>query len=589
MRKMVTSSHARNLNCRTENFDVKTNGKQNLFLTKTIRQQQNILLSKKINYNMKFISQTFVCFLLLGSSSGESNLRSIQTSISSSSVLTRSSPTRDPPPTDSTTSDTTTIDNDNNYGLNDSDIQYVVGGDASDNGQYPYYVLLGGCGGALIAPRVVLTAAHCQPGSNNVGRTVTVGPTQRNSLNNGNFQKAEKILVTDAKSHPNYGQGTGINFDYALMLLEKDYIIDSDIKLVLNYNNNFPEAGTNLDVLGMGTTSSGASNVASMLRDVKVPAITNDECKQAYNSNSVTSKMLCAGYPEGKKDSCQGDSGGPLVQINGNIHTQVGIVSWGAGCALAGKPGVYSRVSEEIEWMQGVICDTWKVDSDLCDGGFTPSPPTPTAPPQPSPTPAPKPTPTCDAGSSNIKLAFVFDGFSEDISWKVTDFDSNDVIAEATAYPESENVAKEVVTVCKDKCYTVDIADSYGDGLCCANGNGKYEIIVKGKVVAKGEKFREKATETICLDKNGNFVGDGGGNDPSEPPTEFQDVATEDCEDRPNYKWKNKKNKGCNWVGKGKKRKRIRKKCKRNAGNGKKIMHFCPDTCAAVGIGPCKP
>jgi secreted trypsin-like serine protease len=122
--------------------------------------------------------------------------------------------------------------------LNDSDIQYVVGGDASDNGQYPYYVLLGGCGGALIAPRVVLTAAHCQPGSNNVGRTVTVGPTQRNSLNNGNFQKAEKILVTDAKSHPNYGQGTGINFDYALMLLEKDYIIDSYVKSHCQPGNN---------------------------------------------------------------------------------------------------------------------------------------------------------------------------------------------------------------------------------------------------------------------------------------------------------------------------------------------------------------
>jgi hypothetical protein len=399
---------------------------------------------------------------------------------------------------------------------------------------------------------------------------VIVGATKRYSLDNGSLKKAESIRVVDAISHPQFGEGTGINYDYALILLETEYIIESDIKLKLNFNSNFPAEGSDLDVLGMGTTSSGASDVASILRDVKVPAITNAECKNNYGSSSVTPKMLCAGYPKGGKDSCQGDSGGPLVKINGNVHTQVGIVSWGAGCALAGKPGVYSRVSEEISWMRKVICDDWKVGSDLCDG-YTPAPP---APP-----------PTCDLGRSSIKLVFKFDTYSEDISWKVTDFDNSNTVIDMAAYSVMKSNAEEAVSVCNGNCYTVKINDSFGDGLCCAQGNGGYEIVVKGKKVLTGGQFLSEATEKICLDKNGNFVGDGGGgDDPTEPPS---DVATEDCEDRPKYLWKNKNGRHCKWVGKGNFKKRVRKCKRKDPGTGKRVMHFCPDTCAAVGKGPC--
>jgi hypothetical protein len=106
---------------------------------------------------MRFTSQTVVSFIaattismygpgVVGSSS-ESSLRNRR-------VLA--------PPSDTTS--------DNNYGLNDSAIANVVGGDESDYGEFPYYVLLGGCGGSLIAPRVVLTAAHCKPQDHNINR-----------------------------------------------------------------------------------------------------------------------------------------------------------------------------------------------------------------------------------------------------------------------------------------------------------------------------------------------------------------------------------------------------------------------------------
>ncbi|KAL6259697.1 anionic trypsin [Pogonomyrmex barbatus] len=62
-------------------------------------------------------------------------------------------------------------------------------------------------------------------------------------------------------------------------------------------------------------------------------------------------KQLCAGLPEGGRDACQGDSGGPLL-CNG---TQVGIVSWGEGCARPNSPGVYSRVDFYLEWLNETI------------------------------------------------------------------------------------------------------------------------------------------------------------------------------------------------------------------------------------------
>merc|ERR1719491_1501582 len=238
------------------------------------------------------------------------------------------------------------------YGLNPDDLQRVVGGDPSENGQFPYYVLMrdwggfGFCGGSLIAPRVVLTAAHCLP-ENNIGNVLTVGPTNRNNLDNGDFQAARNIKSQAAVPHPNYNDATMDN-DFALVLLEEAYLMDTTLELVLNDDATFPPDGAELDVLGMGTLSSQGS-LANILMDVTVEAFSNAQCN-SYYGGQITDTMLCAGYEEGEKDSCQGDSGGPLVKVVGNTHIQVGVVSWGYGCAGANSPGVYSRVSEQIGW-----------------------------------------------------------------------------------------------------------------------------------------------------------------------------------------------------------------------------------------------
>jgi trypsin len=103
-----------------------------------------------------------------------------------------------------------------------------------------------------------------------------------------------------------------------------------------------PAAGTGLTVAGWGTTSSGGSSLPVSLLKVDVPVISRATCNSNYGNGAVTTAMFCAGLTQGGKDSCQGDSGGPI--INTSTKVQVGVVSWGEGCAAAGAPGVYSNL-----------------------------------------------------------------------------------------------------------------------------------------------------------------------------------------------------------------------------------------------------
>ncbi|XP_066986715.1 trypsin alpha-3-like [Macrobrachium rosenbergii] len=116
-------------------------------------------------------------------------------------------------------------------------------------------------------------------------------------------------------------------------------------------------ANMNATVTGWGTTASGG-NQTQQLYEVVVPTMTNTKCQQSYGTASITANMICAGLDAGGKDSCQGDSGGPLVTEGNAAQTfmvQIGVVSWGNGCALPNFPGVYARTSCLCQCGQGLV------------------------------------------------------------------------------------------------------------------------------------------------------------------------------------------------------------------------------------------
>lgn len=84
-----------------------------------------------------------------------------------------------------------------------------------------------------------------------------------------------------------------------------------------------------------------------------MPLVDDETCSEDYPGLIAPAVMFCAGLKEGGKDSCQGDSGGPLVYFDVEMKQwfQIGIVSWGKGCAEAGKPGVYSKVASYVDWI----------------------------------------------------------------------------------------------------------------------------------------------------------------------------------------------------------------------------------------------
>ncbi|KAL3930282.1 MAG: hypothetical protein SGBAC_011832 [Bacillariaceae sp.] len=238
----------------------------------------------------------------------------------------------------------------------------IVGGSTTAVNEFPYYVDLDGCGGSLIAPGVVLTAAHCavDDGFTYVGETVIVGGYHRQQESHG----AVKVGVTAQAPHPMYDIESSF-MDIMLLKLETRVTTKGDVKLVLNRQFSTPSDGQILTAIGTGDTSEGGTQSDQILQ-VDLPSFNYEACNEVYGGEVDHDAMMCAGGVE-NQDSCQGDSGGPIVIRNGNTHTQVGVTSWGEGCARKDIPGVYARVSAGKEFIAFVVCECWGIrDSGFC-------------------------------------------------------------------------------------------------------------------------------------------------------------------------------------------------------------------------------
>ena len=116
-----------------------------------------------------------------------------------------------------------------------------------------------------------------------------------------------------------------------------------------NYLRHFFALLTGLDTRCIVSESRDPTNE---LRQVTVPIVSQKECTTDYGTGTITDRMLCAGDVQGGKDSCMGDAGDPLVIKRDNVWEVQGIASWGRGCAEKGFPGVYTRVTQLIDWIK---------------------------------------------------------------------------------------------------------------------------------------------------------------------------------------------------------------------------------------------
>ncbi|MFF9811110.1 S1 family peptidase [Streptomyces coeruleorubidus] len=229
---------------------------------------------------------------------------------------------------------------------------YIIGGSQVADGTYPFMTALmfkgsgSGrdrqfCGGSLINPVVVMTAAHCVEGMKPKDLELAVGRTVLSSKQ-GKLRNVHDIVV-----HPRYGKGEA-GYDLALLEMSKPVEGTAPIRMPTPGTDALIKPGAKATVIGWGNTNTEVPKYANRLRQVKVPLLSHDECKVAYDAYNKKVE-ICAGV-EGK-DSCQGDSGGPMFRtVPGRTPIQIGVVSWGDGCAAQGAPGVYTSLSSAKLW-----------------------------------------------------------------------------------------------------------------------------------------------------------------------------------------------------------------------------------------------
>ncbi|XP_077983854.1 uncharacterized protein LOC144438624 [Glandiceps talaboti] len=246
----------------------------------------------------------------------------------------------------------------------------IVGGEDASPQEWPWPAQLHYkpyddvvCGGTLIGPKHVVSAAHCfypdGPWTNEDNWIVRLGKFQRDSAT-GYGDEPRELKIRRIYRHRLYNEDT---FDNDIALLELDEPVDPTD--YINYacldtaeNIDFDEHSYCF-VTGWGSLRGDIHKVPEVLQEAMVPLLSLHKCNaaSAYNG-SLTSNMICAGYFSGGIDSCQGDSGGPLVCMHRNADSGlghwylVGVVSFGEGCAEANTPGIYADVKKYIDWIR---------------------------------------------------------------------------------------------------------------------------------------------------------------------------------------------------------------------------------------------
>lgn len=249
----------------------------------------------------------------------------------------------------------------------------VVGGSRAERGSWPWMAVVfvrknngdleADCGGALVTNQHVITAAHCVVTGR---RAQNMDPSRllvrlgAYNISVPNEREAVDVEVEAVRRHARFESRTYKN-DIAVLKLKRPVTFSKTISPVcLPYDSLVGEDITqkSVIVIGYGTTAFNG-NSSDVLMQALFYIQDQEICKKAYERELVISNVyLCAGMMDGSKDACQGDSGGPLLTVGkNNSYYLIGIVSFGRQCAQPNYPGVYTRVTEFLDWLTRNLSD----------------------------------------------------------------------------------------------------------------------------------------------------------------------------------------------------------------------------------------
>lgn len=235
----------------------------------------------------------------------------------------------------------------------------IVGGSEATPGDYPWMGALVDssessaydgflCGVSLIHSGWAVTAAHCVKDMF-WGIEFELDPEDIDvvlGIHDLKNDSGERIHVKRIIPHPSHSLLTS-DSDIALLELEAD----SQYEPISLIQKDAVIEGRDAVITGWGVTTDCLCQASRTLQEASVPVVSNETCREAYSDEKISDNMLCAGYSEGGADTCGGDSGGPLIVQDRNTWRLAGITSWGEGCGEPGYYGVYTRVSQFVDFI----------------------------------------------------------------------------------------------------------------------------------------------------------------------------------------------------------------------------------------------